>query len=101
MAIEIADSDVDVADDVATDRHRQASLVDDDLFVIEWFDHGVDGDGQRDRRLVGVSGILANLHHDHPTVDADLGGGESSAVRVAHRVDQIIDQVLSGIVSDR
>ena len=44
VAIEIADSDVDVADDVATDRHRQASLVDHDLFVIEWFDHGVDGD---------------------------------------------------------
>ncbi len=54
----------------------------------------VDHDGERDRRLVRVAPVVVDLDHGDAQRHADLVGGDAGAVGVAHRVDEVADQLL-------
>ena len=76
-------------------RNGEAAFVVLERLVREERDHGIDQDGERDRRLVGIAGVAAaDLHREQAVRDAHLVGGDPRAVGGAHRVDQIIDPPL-------
>ena len=95
VAIEVADADVDMAIELATQvGDREAALVEGHHLVAERLDHRVDEHGQRDRRLVRVARVVIDLGDRDPHRLTDLVGGKPGAARLAHRLDHVVDQAL-------
>jgi len=87
---------VDVALDAAAQvGDRQAALLVVELLVGQRRDHRVDEDGERDRRLVGVARVVAT-HMDRAEAHGTehLRRGQTGAVGVVHRLDQVVDEPL-------
>ncbi len=96
VTIEIAHPDVDVAHHVAAHvGDREAALVDLDQLLVERCHHGIDDDRQRDRRLVRVARVVGHLDRGDPDQLTNLGSSDAGTVGIMHRVDQVVDQLLS------
>ena len=55
---------------------------------------GVDEDRQRDVRLVRIARVVLHVHGAEADRLVDLIGGDPGAVRVDHRLDEVVDEAL-------
>src|SRR5690606_25611858 len=97
MAVPRLAPDGDVTLHAATQvRDGQAALEVGKLLVVDRRELGVDEDRQRDLRLVRVSRIVANLDGTDLHRLVDLDRRQAGAVGVAHRLDEVVDELLHG-----
>src|SRR5882762_3952719 len=80
--------------------HREAALPAVLHLLREGRDDGVDDDGQRDLRSLGVALILGHLDHRDLPRHVHLVGGQPGAVVLVHGLDHVVDQLLDGSRAD-
>src|SRR3989441_654664 len=74
--------------------NRQAALPAVFHLVCQRRDDGIDDHGERDLGRVGIARIGLDLDDRDLLEDVDLVGGESGPVVLAHRLDQVVDELL-------
>ncbi len=81
-------------DDAAHVGHGEATLPPVLGLVGERGHHRIDQHGERDGGRVGVPRVAVDLDHADLLQHVHLGGGETGAVVLTHRLDHVVDEAL-------